>query len=159
MQKSRVTWVIATAFAVLSLAAVAGCQEIAVTTSTGASPGSTANPLIPTTAPVTPTTVSETPTTVSAITPGAVVGLVTPEGLFTAGSQIQVLDQGTFGDWAASYVWAEGQNVYLVIFRSQGSGWVIVDAITGLDWVDTQARLRSRGAPEDLIAWSNPEGD
>jgi hypothetical protein len=152
MQRSRATWIIATAIAVLGLAAVAGCEDVGAPTTTMSS-------LTVTSATTPAETPSSTPGAAADLTAEEVRSLVAAEGLYAPGSPTTIFDQASFGDWAGAYVWVEGEDVYLVLFRYQGSSWTIVDSITGLEWVDMQARMRSLGAPENLIAWSYPEGD
>jgi len=152
MQRSRTAWVIVTTIAVLGAAAVAGCED-------GAAPITTASSLTGTSETAPTETPPSTPGVTSAITPAEVTSLVASEGLYAPGSPTTIFDQASFADWAGAYVWVEAEDVYLVIFRYQGSSWTIVDSITGLEWVDMQARMRALGAPENLIAWSYPEGD
>jgi hypothetical protein len=152
MRQLRVFWAIVTALALLSLVPVAGCGE-AVTTESGlesTSAGSSA------TAAAGASTTSEG---ASALTRQQVISLTAAAGLLSPPEQIQVFGWATFGDWGSAYAWAPGHDSYLVVFRDQGSGWAIVDNISGLSWEDTQARLRSEGAPEELIDWAYPEGD
>ncbi len=70
--------------------------------------------------------------------------------------QLQVYDYKNFGHYAAAYVMAADENVYLVLLNDETGGWAILNTITGLDWEAVQAQLRAAGAPEDLIEWANP---
>ncbi len=70
--------------------------------------------------------------------------------------QLQIYDYKNFGHYAAAYVMAADENVYLVLLNDETGGWVILNSITGLDWEAVKAQLRATGAPEDLIEWANP---
>jgi hypothetical protein len=70
--------------------------------------------------------------------------------------QLQIYEYKNFGHYAAAYVMAADENVYLMVFNDETGGWVILDALTGLDWEAVQVQLRATGAPEDLITWAYP---
>lgn len=182
MQQQWLPRAVVIAGALLGLAVLAGCSDLAANT-TGASQGSTSTgpPVVSTSSTATgpsatasPTTTSlatttsvtsgSTPTTASivtasAITPAEILSLVTAAGMYPAGAQIEIVDQKTFGDMAGAYVYAPDDNVYLVVFDRQGGGWVIIDHIVGLGWADMRARLVSEGATQAFLDWANPTGD
>ncbi len=70
--------------------------------------------------------------------------------------QLQIYDYKNFGHYAAAYVMAADENVYLVLFNDETGGWAILATYTGLGWEAVQADLRAKAAPEDLIDWANP---
>ncbi len=70
--------------------------------------------------------------------------------------QLTIYQYKNFVHYAAAYVMAADENVYVVLFNDETGGWVALDMITGLDWPAMQAELRLKGAPEDLIEWANP---
>lgn len=77
------------------------------------------------------------------------IGMVSP-------SRLQIYDYENFGHYAAAYVMAADENVYLVLLNDETGGWAILATYTGLDWETVQADLRAKAAPEDLIEWANP---
>jgi hypothetical protein len=119
-------------------------------------PSTTAAP--PTTAPPV-----ETPTTVVVtfpdITEEQVIALVEDLEIYPAGAVVDVFDYRTFGDLAGAYVWAEDDDVYLVVFSWQSGGWRIMDFMNG-PWEDMRVRLvNSFNPPQEFLDWANPEGD
>jgi hypothetical protein len=70
--------------------------------------------------------------------------------------QLQVYGYKNFGHYAAAYVMAADENVYLVRCNHETGGWAILDAYTGLEWEAVRTDLRAKAAPEDLIEWANP---
>lgn len=70
-----------------------------------------------------------------AITQEEVVDLVEAWGMYPSGAEIEVFDYVTFDDLAGAYVWAEHEDVYLVVFMVQSGGWMIMDHMNG-PWED-----------------------
>jgi hypothetical protein len=165
----------------LSLVVLAGCGGTATSgTSAGGLPTSASAATAPAAAvksagTTTTTTAGATPTSggtavsspdagVTSTSPGGMPIAITPEEIKNAMSsvgmgspdQLQIYDYKNFGHYAAAYVMAADENVYLVLFNDETGGWAILDAITGLDWEAVQADLRAKSAPEDLIEWANP---
>jgi hypothetical protein len=91
----------------------------------------------------------------AAITPEEIKNAMGASGMGSP-DQLQIYDYGNFGHYAAAYVMAADENVYLVLFNDETGGWAILCTYTGLDWEAVQADLRAKAAPEDLIQWANP---
>ncbi len=173
LRGSRVTLL---ALVFISTVVAAGCENLAETSTTGASSsvatsttatgtsaevttgaGTTASSAVtPTTAPL------ETPNSTAgafpAITPEEIINLVAAYGMYSSQAQIEVFDHRTFGDLAGAYVWAEGDDVYLVVFSWQSGGWMIMDHMNG-PWEDMLPRLQFFNAPQEFLDWAYPEGD
>jgi hypothetical protein len=116
------------------------------TSTSGATPGSDPGSGVPTTssdgqpAPISPEEIKNAMES---------IGMGSPD-------QLQIYDQKTFGDYAAAYVMAADQNVYLVLLNDETGGWAILATYTGLGWDAVQADLQAKVAPEDLIEWAKP---
>jgi hypothetical protein len=91
----------------------------------------------------------------SPITPEEIKNTMLAGGMGSP-DQLQIYEYKNFGHYAAAYVMAADENVYLMVFNEETGGWVILDAITGLDWPAVQTQLRATGVPEDLITWAYP---
>jgi hypothetical protein len=98
---------------------------------------------------------STTEPTAGAITPEEIKNAMGASGMGSP-EQLQIYDYKNFGHYAAAYVMAADENVYLVLFNDETGGWAILCTYTGLDWEAVQADLRAKAAPEDLIEWANP---
>lgn len=70
--------------------------------------------------------------------------------------QLQVYEFKSFGHYAAAYVMAADENVYLVLLNDETGGWAILATYTGRPWEAVRTDLQAKGAPEDLIEWANP---
>jgi hypothetical protein len=135
--------------------AVTSAGETTTTAETATTPSDGA---IPTTAPDSGATPDASAGTPGAITPEEIKNAMGANGMGSP-EQLQVYDYKNFGHYAAAYVMAADENVYLVLFNDGTGGWAILCTYTGLDWEAVQADLRLKAAPEDLIEWANPEGD
>jgi hypothetical protein len=134
------------------------------TTTSGSTPASGATPTSGAT-PASGPTPGSAPDAGPASTDSAGLPVpITPEEIKNAMSagnmgspdRLQIYDYKSFGHYAAAYVMAADENVYLVLLNDETGGWAILDMITGLDWETVQADLRAKAAPEDLIQWANP---
>ncbi len=98
------------------------------------------------------TTSTRTP---GAIDPAEIKNAMTSIGMGTP-DRLTIYDYKGFGHYAAAYVMAADENVYLVLFNDETGGWAILATYNGLDYEQVKADLRAKGAPQDLIDWADP---
>lgn len=137
-------------------AATSTAQTTTTPSDPGTVPGSSPDSgTTPGSAPDSGTTLTSSDGLPAGITPEEIRAAMGSIGMGSP-DRLQIYDHQTFGHYAAAYVMAADENVYLVLFNDETGGWAILAAYTGQGWDAVQADLRAKAAPENLIEWANP---